>query len=530
MDPVRAAACDFVCAADRSRTIPVRMGGSRRIPRTRLLCLATLISILGPVSDEVRGQSIPPSPNRPWSPPDLESYEKELANLRSGDLEAATIDPDKVYDLPALIDIAERTNPETRVAWERARQAASAVGLSESAYFPYLAASASAGYANLFIPFPVLQQGPGPREVSIVGGSALGFDLKSASVTLDMKWLLFDFGERKASKTVAEEGLTAADVGFNAVHQQIVFAVAQRYYEFNAARQKVEAAESSQSAAKTVAESVRARLDHGLATRPELLQAEQEAARAAFDLEVARGAMSDALVALVGSLGILPTTKLQVSTLPERSFDPDATESLEDLIGRALVQRPDLVAKLSKVRASRAAVQGARAAYYPKFVLEANVGWLGLSMKTAGTPFFGAGQTVYGGAILASVPVFDGFARREKLQIAESELQASEEELAHSRDSVIQEVWKVRTQVESALRKLDSAEKLIAASESAYTASLEAYHHGLGTYVEVANAQRYVAAARSAMVDTRAAVYISITNLALTVGDLAKPAPNQGGH
>jgi len=29
--------------------------------------------------------------------------------------------------LPELIDIAERSNPETRVAWEQARQAAKAI-------------------------------------------------------------------------------------------------------------------------------------------------------------------------------------------------------------------------------------------------------------------------------------------------------------------------------------------------------------------------------------------------------------------
>ena len=498
-----------------------------RLQRVPLLCLSTLISIVGLVCD-LRAQTTPPSPSSPWSPPGLKSYEKDLANRRPSE-GAAKIDPDKVYDLPALIDIAERTNPETRIAWESARQAASAVGLSESAYFPSLAASAGAGYARAFIPFPVLQQGPGPKEVSIVGGGSLPFDLESANVALDMKWLLFDFGERKASKTVAEERLMAANVGFNAVHQQIVFAVARRYYEFNSSRQKVEAAESSQKAAQTVSESVRARLEHGLATRPEGLQAEQEAALAAFDLEAARGAMSDALVELVASLGIPPTTKLQVAALPERSF-PDETESLEDLISRALVQRPDLVAKLSNVRASRAAVQGARAAYYPKFVLEGTVGWLGLSMRVASTPFFGAGQAVYGGSILVSVPVFDGFARRENLRTAESELQASEDELAHSQDSVMQQVWKARTQVDTALRKLDSAEKLVAASESAYAASLEAYHHGLGTYVEVANAQRSVASARSVMVDTRSAVHISLTSLALAVGDLARPAPNPGGH
>jgi len=37
------------------------------------------------------------------------------------------------------IDLAQSINPEKKVAWERARQAASAVGLAQSEYFPILA-------------------------------------------------------------------------------------------------------------------------------------------------------------------------------------------------------------------------------------------------------------------------------------------------------------------------------------------------------------------------------------------------------
>src|SRR5262249_3986692 len=73
-------------------------------------------------------------------------YEKDLAASPSTE---ARIDPDKVYELPELIDIAESTNPQPRVAWERARQAAAAVGLSKSAYYPYLA-----GRAALSCPIP----------------------------------------------------------------------------------------------------------------------------------------------------------------------------------------------------------------------------------------------------------------------------------------------------------------------------------------------------------------------------------------
>src|SRR5262245_48681888 len=40
----------------------------------------------------------------------------------------ADIDPNHVYSLVELIDIAQRRNPTTRVAWEQARQAAINVG------------------------------------------------------------------------------------------------------------------------------------------------------------------------------------------------------------------------------------------------------------------------------------------------------------------------------------------------------------------------------------------------------------------
>src|SRR6266478_1591048 len=101
----------------------------------------------------------PPSSDRPWTPPDLPKYEGELAGRSRIETEGnskISINPRKVYGLAELIDIAQRNNPETRVAWERARQAAAAVGLSESAYYPFLVASAAAGYDRAFIPFPTL--------------------------------------------------------------------------------------------------------------------------------------------------------------------------------------------------------------------------------------------------------------------------------------------------------------------------------------------------------------------------------------
>ena len=102
----------------------------------------------------------PPSPVRPWAPPALPRYEGELRQYQPTEAERRylpAIDPRKTYNLAELIDIAQRSNPETRVAWERARMAAAAVGLTESAYYPYIVAAAAGGYDRAFIPFPQLR-------------------------------------------------------------------------------------------------------------------------------------------------------------------------------------------------------------------------------------------------------------------------------------------------------------------------------------------------------------------------------------
>jgi outer membrane protein TolC len=484
----------------------------------------TLIALMFLTNSVVAGNDgAPPSPDKAWYPPGLREYEQELAKGKT-EAPAVEVDPDKVYDLPALIDIAERANPKTRIVWEHARQAASSVGLSESAYFPFLIASAGAGYERAFIPFPKLELGPGPTVVSVKDGGTLITDATLVRAVIGLKWLLLDFGERKAVTTIAKEGLMMANVGFNAVHQRIVFAVTRGYYELNTARQKVEVAESARRAAETVQQAAQARLDNGLATKPEVLQAEQQSAQAAFELEAARGALSDAQVAFVESLGIRPTTKLQVSRISDEPI-ADSAGPWEEMIDSALSQRPDLVARLASVRAKRAEIQKARAAYYPKVVLGAHAGWAELDVSIKDSPYIGGNEPVYAAGIAVELPIFDGFLRRNKLHIAQSELRAAEDELAESRDSVIREVWKARTDFETALRKQESAVKLVAAAESAFAASLDAYQHGVGTYVEVANAQRNATGALSVMVDTRASIYTGAAALALSVGDLARPNP-----
>src|SRR6266404_5125337 len=272
----------------------------------------------------------------------MKNYENELAGQRFNNAEGTSrvsINPRKIYGLAELIDIAERNNPETRVAWERARGAAAAVGLSESAYYPFLVASAAAGYDRAFIPFPTLAvnpEHPSLKNVQITGGGSLVTEAQVYRGELSAKWLLLDFGERSAVVASAREQLMMANVGFNATHQKIVFQVTDRFYQFGTARQKVLVAQSALEAAQTVEQAVQARIDNGLATKPELLQAQQQSAQSEFDVEATTGLESDARVALVESIGLLPTVPLRVADLGQRSTSEETNGSVDELIERAL--------------------------------------------------------------------------------------------------------------------------------------------------------------------------------------------------
>lgn len=84
-------------------------------------------------------QSAPVSPDRPWHSPQEQGIDRDATFLRSYRF---SLEPAKTYPLAELIDLAETHNPETRVAWERARAQAATLGVARSELYPTLAALA----------------------------------------------------------------------------------------------------------------------------------------------------------------------------------------------------------------------------------------------------------------------------------------------------------------------------------------------------------------------------------------------------
>jgi outer membrane protein TolC len=422
-----------------------------------------------------------------------------------------TVDPQKTYELSDLIDLAQRINPETRVTWERARQAAIAAGLAEGSYYPTLAAVATAAVAHVPLPIPT----------TVVPGGIFTADTQFAIPTLTLEWLLLDFGRRQALVDAARALTIEATAGFNAKHQEIVFNVTRDFHALSAVRGKVAAARAALAAAQSLEKAATTRKQNGLATLPELMQAQEETARATYDVEDAVAAEHDALMALLESVGLRPGTQIDIADASKQPLPPALEESVDEAIDRALAQRPDLIARLASVKAKEAEVRGARSDYWPRLAARAAVGGNFGELKVDNSAYQSVHDLQYDAGFRFEWSLFDGFERRNKVNLAESQQREAEGELEHAKDKAVREVWKAYDDTKVALVKHRAAAALLAASDKAWAATLESYKNGLVTFPDVRESERNLARARTLDQAAHAEVLTRAAAFAFSTGDLA---------
>ena len=456
----------------------------------------------------------PPSSARPWKAPDMPAYSAELAATERAREPAVSVDPEKTYALSELIDLAQRTNPETRVAWERARQAAIAVGLAEGTYYPALAAAATGAVVHVPLPLP---------QTFTVIPNAVTADARFVIPALSLEWILLDFGRRGALVDAARALTMEAIAGFNAKHQQIVFGVTREFHALTAVRGKVAAARAALTAAQSLEDAAGVRKQHGLATLPEALQAQEETARATYDLEDALAAEHDARMELLETIGIRPGTPIEIADDSQEPLPSALEESVDEAIDRALSQRPDLIAGLASLRAKEAEVRRARADYWPRLVARSAVAGNIGELKVDDGAFQSVHGLQYDGGFRFEWSLFEGFERRNKVRLAESMRQEAEDELDHAKDKAVREVWKAYDDTKVALVKHRAATALLAASEKAWAATLDSYRNGLATFPDVRESERNLTRARTLDQAARAEVLTRAAAFAFSTGDLARP-------
>jgi len=471
-------------------------------------CLLLVASVLWP--RELVAQKAPPTPDRPWH----SKEERDAARQLVADQQPAwNIDPQKVYTLAELIDLAEQHNPETRAAWERARMRADELGVARSVYYPTLVATVFA--ASL-------------RQPALIGEYFHRQTIAFVSPTLQVEYLIFDLGGRSGAMDVAKANLLIQNLEFNNTHRRVIYQVASAYFRLLNSKGQREAAEISLKNAEAVESDTESRLRNGLATRPDLLETTAARAQADYDLQATVGAEEISQGELATAMGLAADTHFHVQSISELPIPTTAADSLGEEIDRAFKQRPDLLAGIARIRSAEGELKRAKSTYFPEIRFGGNGGLIrGYGQQDLYSGHYGEGETWSAGLEMRWT-LFDGAGREKRIAAAKREENAAEADLHATRDQIEQEVFTSYTNLRTALRQQQVATALLMATTQSYEAARQSYDLGLRSQLDVVSAQKSLAQARSEDVAARSSLLLQVANLAFQTGDMlqmqAQPA------
>lgn len=480
----------------------------------RMSCLAGLMVVacaLQGCDTDLSGMTSA-SPDTAWSPEGTAAANGDFGVASGGGVDVPDgIQTDRALGLPELIDIAQRSHPATRVAWEQARQAAAASRMVEGTFLPIITANVIGGRQQIVTPVP-----------DPLNGGTLDLDTTVSGIApnVALQWLVFDFGEREAWRDAAEQTLYGANVAFNGTHQALIYDVTRSYFQYGAALANLEIAKQARTNSTRIRDAADARFRNGIATSIEVAQSKQLVALSNLRVVHAEDGLRDAYQDLLGAVGISPKSRIRVRTASDRLLPRARALPTDDLIEAAMARRPDVLASYAAVKATEANERAAQAAFRPKVYASAIAGPNNVGFQTGNLPGVNSQSTSAGVLLGVSIPVYDGDIRTNRQRQAESAVREARAAHESVTNIAMREIVIASNGLRSALEAHTAAEALVEAAQVTYDAAFGAYRNGIGTITDVLAAENGLLDAREARSDAHAASLIAASTLAFALGDM----------
>ncbi len=408
--------------------------------------------------------------------------------------------------LQALIELALEHNRDLRTAALNIEQARALHRIQRSFVLPSVQGNAGLSVTHT------------PAEVSPVGQA---FTIERYEVGVSVPAFELDFFGRLRNLTKAAlEEYLATEEAFLSARIGLVGEVASAYLAERAAAEQLALAERALSAREQAYELSRQRFEAGVSSELDLRQAETLVASARVSVATLarqRGQARNALTLLVGTS---PADLPEPRPLDDQGVVADLPPGLpSDLLTR----RPDLRAAERHLRARRADIGAARAAFFPRVTLTASVG--SASSELLGLVAAGTGAWALAPQLVQ--PLFQWGRNRQGLALAE----VREDLAVVAYERAIQVAFREVADALVARATLDdqvaAQERLRDAQAARLALADQRYGAGLASYLEVLDAQRALFDAEQALVQARLLRLTNAVDLyrALGGGHAEPPTP-----
>lgn len=375
------------------------------------------------------------------------------------------------YDDPtlhALVEQALATNVSLRSGFAAIEHARALEDQARAAQLPRVAAQGSAGYNRSITAF----------------GSGNSWRLDAS---LPVSYEVDFFARHRASRRAASEDRSASELDAAALAISTSAQVAEAWYALVEARRRKAVLAEQHRIDETYLELVRLRFARGLASAVDVHQQRQQVAGSAAELE----GVDATIEVLRQQLAILlGTPAAELGPLPQDAEFPELGPSpAPGVPASAVWGRPDVRAAQRRVQASDWRVGAAIASRLPTVTLNLTPGytWSRNEFSIAGMPprpTTTHGWTLNAGASL-SVPLFDGFAGRGRVDQQRALLQRQVEALAQTVLTALLEVESAIVQERQQARTVALLEAQAEIAEQTLQSARDRYRAGLSDFLPV---------------------------------------------
>jgi outer membrane protein len=432
----------------------------------------------------------------------------------------------KPQTLVSLIDLALTCNPSTRVAWSQVKAAAAAVGIANSAYYPYITGQLNAsegnegnrgGFNNTFLSANSSSFSPTSSSVSPSSGTGSPFGMGANQFTyggfVTLNYLIWDFGNRANTVKAARFTWLASRFNRDEVIQQTVLQVEQAYYQTLSMHALVQANQKDVFEARMSLKASQLLRQQGMATIGDVYQSESALAQAVLNLQQAQGSYDISRGQLNVAVGIPVNTCLRLRELPRHVPTKLTMRCINKLLQIAERRRPDLLAAKAQVCVNQAQWLAVRAQYWPVVQLTANAG-----RNYPKNSFGGGGFNDV--TLNISIPIFTGYAQTYAIKQAKANLDQSKAQEEVVANQVALQVWQAYYNLQTATKMLKSSEAFLTSSEFAAKQGYGQYRAGVGSILTLLTTQATEANARGQYIQAQMNWYTALAQLYQALGTL----------
>jgi outer membrane protein len=399
--------------------------------------------------------------------------------------------------LADVVDLSLGNSPQTRTTWAQARAAAAVYGSARGHLLPSLEVDGVGG----------------PQKAISSNPAIFPAGRSSFTTSLNLSYVLLDFGQRGGAMAAAHEALFAADLTHNSTVQNVVLQAEGSYFSYQASRGLFDAADAAVKTAQANLDAADRRHEVGLSTIADVLQARTALAQAKLNEQTAGGNVQAARAQLALALGLAANARFDAA--PDTGMAPvlQLAENIDSVIERAVRDRPDVAAARALARQSQAQVRQARSVMLPSITLGASEG-----NTQANIPLL-AGNT-YALTFGVSIPLFSGLSHEYDVVTAQENAAAAASRAEQTRLTAISQVFTSYYALQTATLRVSTSAELLTSAVQSEEVARGRYAEGVGSILDLLTAQSALADARAQSVLSRWTWYASLAQLSHDAGVL----------